>query len=256
MRSVRLSELRSPEIRGLAGSGNAIAIIPLGSTEQHGPHLPIDVDSRLATAIAEAAAGAVRGEVPVVVAPTVTVGVSEHHMRFAGSLTVDAETFTSVVVQIGSSLIEHGFGRLVLLNHHAGNVGAMRIAADRLRLEEDAQTVVFANAWMFARDAFAAVRESGPGGAAHACEYETSMYLHLAPDAVAMELATTELATERITGSLIDIFVGGPYGVALDHGFSTSGVLGDATLATAEKGRACFEAAVANLATLLRELAS
>jgi creatinine amidohydrolase len=99
------------------------------------------------------------------------------------------------------------------------------------------------------------VRESPPGGAAHACEYETSVYLHLNPSAARMELAVREMAEPAVEGAVIDLFVPGPYGVPLDREFSESGVLGDPTLATAEKGEACFAGAVENLAKLLREVA-
>ena len=130
--------------------------------------------------------------------------------------------------------------------------GAVHVAATRLRLETGARLVVFLHEWSLARDAFAQVRESGPGGAAHACEYETSLYLHLRPGSVQLEHAVSEPATAAVGGGLVDIFLGGPYGVALGRDFSRSGVLGDATLATAEKGRICFEEAVANLRASFR----
>jgi creatinine amidohydrolase len=247
--------MTSPEVAATLLRERRVAVVPVGSTEQHGPHLPLDVDMRITSSMCEAAAMAVAGEIGVVIAPPLTVGVSEHHMGFAGTLSIDAVTLTELLVQVGASLVRHGFDRLVLANGHAGNAGALHVAATRLRLETDARLVVFLHEWSLARDAFERVRESGPGGAAHACEYETSVYLHLRPDAVQMERAVHEPSVAAIGGGLVDLFLGGPYGVALGRDFSRSGVLGDATLATAEKGRVCFEEAVANLARLLREAA-
>jgi creatinine amidohydrolase len=252
---VWLSRMTSPEAAAVAAREHCVAVIVLGSTEQHGPHLPMDVDTRITSAICEAAARAVVDEVGVVLAPPLSVGISEHHMRFPGSLTLAPETFVAAACEIGSSLVRHGFDRLVLVNGHAGNAGAMQLIATRLRLEAGATAVVFLHEWMLAREAFASVRESGPGGAAHACEYETSVYLHLDAEVVQMTKAACELAPPSIDGTLVDLFLGGPYGAALGHDFSKSGILGDPTLASAEKGRRCFDAAVANLADLLRSVA-
>lgn len=254
MTTVWLSDMRYPEVAEALARPH-VAVVPVGSTEQHGRHLPLDVDTHIAAALCEAAARAVAPEVAAVLAPALPFGVSEHHMAFPGTLSLSAETFVATVVEVGSSLVRHGFDRLVLVNGHAGNAGALQIAASRLRLEAGAQQVVYLSEWALAGEAFASVRQSGPGGAAHACEYETSLYLHLRPEQVRMEEAVRELAGPAVEGGLVDLFLGGPYGVALGRDFSESGVLGDPTLASAEKGRAIFEAAVARLATLLREVA-
>lgn len=256
MTPIWLTDMTAPDVARLAAREARVAVLPLGSTEQHGPHLPVDVDMRITSAMCEAAARAVADEVAVVLAPPLAVGVSEHHMTFAGSLTLEPDTFAAVVFQTGRSLVRHGFDRLVLVNGHAGNAGALHVAATRLRLETDARRVIFLNEWALAREAFAGVRESAPGGAAHACEYETSVYLHLRPEAVRMELAVDEPSEPEIDGGLVEIFAPGPYGVALGAPFSASGVLGRPTLATAEKGRVCFEEAVRNLARVLHQAAT
>ncbi len=256
MTAVWLSDMTSPDVAAIAARPHRVAILPLGSTEQHGPHLPLDVDTRITAAMCEAAAVHVAADVGVVIAPPLTVGISEHHMGFAGSLTLDAETFTAAAFQIGRSLVRHGFDRLVLVNGHAGNAGAMHVVASRLRLEAGASFVVHLHEWSLAADAFARLRTSGPGGAAHACEYETSVYLHLRPEAVRIDLAVDEPSRALIDDGLVEIFAGGRYGVALGADFSASGVLGEPTRATAETGRACFGEAVANLARVLRQVAT
>ena len=256
MTTLWLHDMTSSDVALVAAREARVAVLVLGSTEQHGPHLPLDVDTRITAAICEAAASVVADAVGVVIAPPLSVGVSEHHMGFAGSLTLEPQTFVDVAYQVGRSLVRHAFDRLVLVNGHAGNAGAMQIVASRLRLEAGARLVVFVNEWTLARDAFAALRTSGPGGAAHACEYETSVYLHLRPEAVRMERAVDEVPEPTIDGGQIDLLSSGPYGVALGADFSRSGVLGEPTRATAETGRACFDEAVARLATVLLQAAA
>ena len=143
----------------------------------------------------------------------------------------------------------------MLVNGHGGNVGALDVVASRLRSDFGARHVVYLDEWALAREEFAELRESPPGGAAHACEYETSLYLHLRPEAVAEDRAVREMPTPLVTGAVLDLFAQGPYAAALSYDLSESGVIGDPTLATAEKGAQLFEAAVENLARLLEEVA-
>jgi creatinine amidohydrolase len=255
MLKVWLADMRHPEVARLLERPH-VGVLPIGSTEQHGPHLPLDVDTRIAAAMCEEAALRVADEIGVAIAPPLSIGVSEHHMRFPGTLSVDAGTFVELLVQTGTSLVRHGFDRLAIVNGHAGNVGAMHVAAARLRLDGGARRVVHVSEWTLASEAFATLRESGPGGCAHACEYETSVYLHLDADAVALEEAVAEIPAPEVGEGTIDLFADGPYAVALGREVSGSGVFGDPTLATAEKGRAAFEAAVRNLARLYRDLAA
>jgi len=154
-------------------------VLSIGATEQHGPHLPLDVDIRLAASMCEAAADRARDEICVVIAPPLPFGVSEHHMRFAGTVTLRPETFIAVVTEVGHSLIRDGFDRFVIVNGHGGNIGALDVVATSLRVDFRARHVVYLRAWAMAQSEFEHLRDSPPGGAAHACEYETSLYLHL-----------------------------------------------------------------------------
>ena len=132
-----------------------VAILPTAATEQHGPHLPLDVDTRLTGSICEGAAQAVAGEIGVVIAPTLLFGISEHHMRFPGTLSLSPETFIAAAFELGTSLIRHGFDRLVLVNGHGGNVGALGVIAWRLRLEGGASEVVYLSHWTLGRERWA-----------------------------------------------------------------------------------------------------
>ena len=120
--------MTSPGLRSRL-SDTDLVIIPVGATEQHGPHLPLCTDSINIEAVAEDAA---RAET-VLVAPTITYGVSENHLAFCGTIAVRPQTLTAVLVDIGESLLSHGFSRLLLLNGHGGNYEAMALAAHELR---------------------------------------------------------------------------------------------------------------------------
>jgi creatinine amidohydrolase len=256
MKKVWLSDFTYLEVKELLERERSpVALIPVGATAQHGPHLPLDVDIRIAASMCEAAALATAEDIGVVVAPPFPFGISEFHMAFPGTLSLNAETFISVVYEVGDSLVRHGFDRLVIVNG-AGNMGAVGIIAHKLKLDAGASHVIYLHEWDLAREAFAELRESGEGTGSHGCEYETSLYLHLRPELVQMERAAPSMTPQLIEGSSVDMFTPGPYGVALGRDFSESGVMGDPTLATIEKGSELYKRAVQNLESILRELAA
>jgi creatinine amidohydrolase len=142
-------------------------IVPTGSTEQHGPHLPLDTDSFLCTQVAEAAALRANATGPVVVTPTVWLGSSMHHMNFAGTLTAAAATFGHSVREICGSLARHGFKRQLVLNGHGGNSALLAEAVRHVGFHERIRIATL-DYWALARDAAEEVRESPPGGMGHA----------------------------------------------------------------------------------------
>ena len=126
MSPVEWHELRAPELRALA-EADALVIIPVGSTEQHGPHLPVQVDARLAAEVARRAAARISEHGSVVVAPTLWCGLAEHHMAFGATITLDFATFHALIRCVCDSILRHGFRRLALLNGHGGqHQGARR----------------------------------------------------------------------------------------------------------------------------------
>jgi creatinine amidohydrolase len=177
-------------------------------------------------------------------------------MAFPGTLTLAAPTFLTAVGEICGSLAQHGFRRLLVVNGHGGNSALTREAVQQLSL----RTRVLAAAvdyWALARDGTAAVRDSPPGGMAHACEFETSLMLHLRPESVRQELVRREIPEPRIEAERLDLLVPGVVAAGWrTHELSSSGVLGAPDLATAEKGRRLFEACVDGLSTLIAELLS
>ena len=191
--------------------GPAVLAVPVGSLEQHGPHLPLDTDTRIARALAEALA-ARRDD--VVVGPAIAYGASGEHAGFAGTLSLGTAALTTALIELGRSA--DAFAGVVLVNGHGGNHAALQAAT--ALLGDEGRTVV---AWS----------PSIPGGDAHAGRTETSLLLHLDPDAVRTDRA--EPGDRRPLDEVMGELRAG--GVAR---VSPNGVLGDPTGATAEEGGA------------------
>jgi creatinine amidohydrolase len=217
MHAAELGGLTWPEI---ADQAPRLLAVPLGSVEQHGPHLPLDTDTRIATALAERLA-AVRPD--VVVAPAVAFGASGEHAAFAGTLSIGVEVLTAVVVELVRSA--DAFAGVVLVNGHGGNLAAVTAAARQLTAE--GRTVV---AWS----------PSIPGGDAHAGRSETSLLLALAPDLVRLERA--EAGETAPLPAIIDRLREGGVGAV-----APNGVLGDPTGATAAEGDRLLDLLAADL---------
>ena len=142
-----------------------MVIVPVGSTEQHGPHLPVQVDARLAAEVAKGAAERIARRQSVVVAPTLWCGLAEHHMAFGATITLDFATFHALIRCVCESILRHGFRRLALLNGHGGNIKALDVIAGELQRELGAR-VVSATYWTVTSvaRAFREILEAQPGG--------------------------------------------------------------------------------------------
>ena len=252
-RPLLYERLTWPEVRRTAGEAR-VCLIPVATLEDHGPHLPIDTDLRLTWEICRRAANEAADE--VVLLPAIPHGYSPHHMDFPGPITIGWDTFTHYLVDVGTSLARHGFKRMLFLNGHGSNQNLVETAA---RLVGVAHPDVLAAAAFHTSGPEAArliadIRESERGGMAHACELETSMYLAIDPDAVDMKRAVDERGFPAGEHAWMD-WADGPLKVMpWWSSFSGTGVQGDATKATAEKGRALLDAAVAECVAYVREL--
>jgi creatinine amidohydrolase len=240
-------KLRADELREQARR-NAIVIVPVASLEQHGPHLPVEVDSMLGEAVAARTAEKVlaKGQ-PVLVLPVLWTGLSEHHMSFGGTITLDNATFTALVAGVIRSVLRHGFRRIALLNAHGGNDNALRTITDDLAPKLGVPIVQFTY-WYAAAVAIAKILET-QGGLQHACEAETSMMMAVRPDLVATD--RIPLAKSNATPDLSDVVGGGVYMWRSIGSRSGSGVIGNPEAATPEKGEALFEAIASALADKL-----
>ncbi|MGE0724597.1 MAG: creatininase family protein [Alphaproteobacteria bacterium] len=225
-------KLRADELR-VHARNDAIVILPVGSIEQHGPHLPVEVDSMLGETVAQRTARLVAEKEPCLVLPMMWQGLSEHHMSFGGTITLDDATFLAVIRCIVKSVIRHGFRRVVLLNGHGGNENALRVAADMLTPELQIPIVQFTY-WYAAAKPIAAILEKQTG-LRHACEAETSMMMALRPDLVARDRIPM-VAKANVTPQIDDVSGGGIYRWRTLGAMSSAGVIGHPDAATPEKG--------------------
>jgi creatinine amidohydrolase len=156
-----------------------VALVPIGSTEQHGPHMTLDTDSAIAEAFARRLGDALGGD--AILCPTIRLGMSEHHLGFAGSLTLRAPTLLGLIEDVVESLAHHGMKRVLLVNGHGGNQDALRIAARQAA--RNGTSEVAAVMWaILAGDLI--VDRAATTFHSHACDIETSVALAIAPEVV------------------------------------------------------------------------
>jgi creatinine amidohydrolase len=233
-----------------------VAVLPLGATEQHGPHLPLGVDTTLADGIVAAALPLLAAELPVLFLPTQQIGLSPEHASFPGTLTLSAETLVRLWREIGAGVARAGVRKLVLFNAHGGHVGAMDIVARELRAAHG--LIVYSVSWfnLPLGDAAAQFSADEHRFGVHAGEIETSMMLALAPAHVAMGEARDFGSSSRQRAADYAILGNGrsaKLGWAMED-YNPEGAAGNAAAATAAKGRAVVDAAARQLAALLAEV--
>jgi creatinine amidohydrolase len=252
---LEFGKLSWPEVARAASEGR-IPIVPIGTLEDHGYHLPIDTDVTLVEAVCRGAAERLPAE--TVLLPPIVHGYSPHHMDFPGTISIRWDTFCCYCTDVAMSLVRHGFKRVLMVNGHGSNQNLVETAA-RLAMVEEPESLVAASFYLVSEQSAAVieeVRDSGRGGMAHACELETSLYLHLHPDAVDMSQAVDEHGYSETEHAWMDWSDGPLKVMPWWSSFSESGVQGDASKATAAKGEALFEAATEEIASYVTELRS
>ncbi len=247
----RYEKLTWPEINDAVDLGK-VCFVPCGAVEQHGPHLPLDVDLVCPLGVARGAGEQAADK--MLVLPIVAYGYTGHVMDFPGTINSDYRTFQDHVLDIARSLAYHGFKKIVLFNGHGSNMPNLDLVARRTNLETDAECVCLAwwNLLTVDKDFMPSWRESKfPGGCAHACELETSLYMYLDGDNVRkdqIKSGTISFNEEDSPFHWVDLLGQGPATVvSWTSSYSETGVLGDAELATEDKGRRAYEEAVKQL---------
>lgn len=248
MDSLLLEELTSPEVAEAIASGWTTAVVAVGAVEQHGPHLPLLVDAvrgdRLAVEVARLLGHAL-------VAPTIRVGCSDHHMEFAGTLTLRKETLVAICEDYTTSLAQHGFRRICFVPSHGGNFGplaemlpALREAAgETCRVDAYTDLVGFMDFWQAAVAEHSAELAARVGG--HADIAETSEILTMRPDLVRLDRAEEGHVQDFDEALMHRIFTEGFKAV------TPNGILGDARGATAEIGESCVRHAAEGIVAAL-----
>lgn len=227
-----------------AVSRDVVVLIPTGSLEQHGPHLPLFTDSLIVTAVAEA----VERNLPenTLRTPTLWLGCSAHHLSFAGSLNNDYDAYIGTIDSLVESLIPHGFYKFYLLNGHGGNQSPNDIAMRRLKLRHPEMTFGHRGYHEFYTEEDYRVLQGPQKTMKHADESEVSLILHLRPDLVRTDRLTDDgLAPQPSVEGVVHHF----------DEITQHGVLGYATYAKPETGKALFETAVAHVTEEIRAIA-
>jgi creatinine amidohydrolase len=244
---IEWGRLSAEALRRRAEQG-ALVILPVASTEQHGPHLATFVDTILSGEVAKRAARLMLEQSqPVVVAPTVWCGLAEHHMPFGGTFTLSFATYRALLRDLCSSILRHGFRRILMLNGHGGNIAGLNVIVGELTAELQAP-IVATTYWFHAEGAYKDILEDQLS-VHHACEAETSAMMAVAPELV---------DTSRLQDAVgpVPTKPGSVLNQPLNRWRSfkeitASGVIGDARRATPEKGERLLDAAAKTLADRL-----
>ncbi len=240
-----------PEIK--AADKDRVVILPVGATEDHGPHMVLDTDTLIVTRIAEGVAQAIPED--ALLMPSIPYGFNEHHKDFPGVIYIQPETLIDFIVDITRSLAHHGFRRILLLNGHGSNHPVLDLAARKTVIETEC-ICVSASYWNLIKADIAEHRKSPMGGIAHGGEMEASMYLHFDPEHIYLDRAERQIVhSEDSRFFSLDLADGGKAMLMRWWSAQTpDGTMGDPTIADAARGKAFYDAAVRETAGLVREI--
>ncbi|QHI98355.1 creatininase family protein [Xylophilus rhododendri] len=256
------AELRTTDFDRLAQNGTlsrTLAVLPVAATEQHGPHLPLGVDTNLLEGVLSAALQLLPAGLPVLVLPTQAVGFSPEHTGFAGTLSFSAETLIRIWTEIGEAVARTGVRQLLLLNGHGGQVGLLDVVGRDLRSRLG--LTVWSSSWFSLPQppevaALFPPQEHRYG--IHAGDSETSMMLALHPEQVDMAQARHFASASEARAGQYRLLGDGrsaKLSWAMED-YNPAGAVGNAAAATADKGRALIDAAASQLALLMGEICS
>jgi creatinine amidohydrolase len=249
-KTVWLDQMTSPQVKQAIEDGFHTVLLAVGSTEQHGPHLPLGTDSLIGDKLMERAAERLG---KTLVAPTIRVGASEHHMMFAGSMTLREEVLEEVIVDYCRSLARHGFRTIFVIPTHGGNKETVLRAGERLKREAISARVIThpdEAAYVTAMVEVGGKYDRTPGEVgSHAGHLETSLILADYPELPDMEKATRGKVDLGYDGEEKLHEVG-------MHNLSPVGILGDATGSSAEAGQDYIESLVTAIVAQMQRLLS
>ena len=258
------SNLTSRQFAQLAASpdvAQVVAVLPVAAIEQHGPHLPVSVDTTLVEGVIQATLPHLEADLPVLFMPTQAVGKSNEHIRFPGTLTLSAQTLMNVWMELGACVARTGIKKLVLLNSHGGQVSVMDIVARDLRTAHD--LIVFSTNWYtlpLGADVLGLFPPEEHRFGIHAGDMETSMMLALEEISgdrhIDMTQARDFKSTAQDRAAKYPILGNGTSAKLAwqVQDYNAMGAAGNASIATAAKGHALIKAAGLQLAKLLREI--
>ncbi len=250
--STRLEHHDWHQIRQMA-EANMVVLIPTATVEQHGPHLPCDVDNLIVKYYCDEAAR--RQPDLCTVAPLIPFGYNEHNMGFPGCITIGEHTLIELYTDVAMSFVRMGFRKIVFLNGHGSNPPFLKIACRKVVNQSEAHVSTIDH-WDLIKEEIQQHRESeNPGGMAHAGELETSLYLHICPERVKMDKAVKDVQPRWSKHVWFDI--GGGFGPAtmIDDWsrVNETGIEGDPMTSSAKKGKLWAEATITKLIEFLSD---
>jgi creatinine amidohydrolase len=196
-----------PEVREAAAQKKVI-LIPVAAVEQHGHHLPVDMDNVAVEYVTEEAAR--RSDGLMLVVPMIHYGFNEHNMGFPGTVSIRMDVFTDFCYDVGTSFARQGFDRIIYVNGHGSNQMLCNLVARRL-VNTSSALAASIPYWALSRESVERLRESkSPGGMSHGCEYETSIYLHLKPESVKLDKMVVEYPYVNSRFVYTDLFASPP----------------------------------------------
>lgn len=246
--------LRWPEIAALPDRDRILILQPIGAIEQHGPHLPLIVDTAIATAVTGEALRRLPTEIAAYALPPLCYGKSNEHSRFPGTISLRTETLLAILIDSATSLYAAGFRRLIWINGHGGQPQVLQLAARDLRERYPDFEVLPLFVWNVPNQIGELLTPREQVLGFHAGDSETSLMLHLLPEQVRMEQAIAEYPPDLDAEGVLSWE--GDLPIAwLTHDLSRSGVIGDPTPATATKGTEIFEQLVQSWVKVLTAIA-
>ena len=242
------------QIAELPAKERTVIVLPAGSVEQHGPHLPCLVDSIIAAGVVGHALARLAGDVPAYALAPIVYGKSDEHLHFPGTVTLEGSALQQTVTDIGESVYRMGFRKLLVVNGHGGQPQVIEMAARELRLRHGDYVVVPHFVWRVPHVAGQFLAERERRLAMHAGHAETAIVMALAPQTVRMACAVANYPPEFPSRTLSAD--GRPAAAWSARDFGASGVIGDPLPATAEQGRAILDSLAESWAQAIAELSA
>ncbi|HEY9748304.1 MAG TPA: creatininase family protein [Allocoleopsis sp.] len=241
------------EIQAMPDKANVVLVQPLGAIEQHGPHLPLIVDAAIGVAVLGKALQQLEPSVPAYALPPLYYGKSNEHWHFPGTITLSAQTLLTTISEIAESVYRAGFRKLVLMNSHGGQPQVLEIAARDLHIQYPDFSVFPLFTWQVPHIASDLLTPKELEMGIHAGDAETSLMLAISPQHIHMERAIAEYPPEQPPGSLLSMEGKLPFAWAT-RDLSQSGVIGDPTTASKEKGDRLLESLAAGWVQVIRDV--
>jgi creatinine amidohydrolase len=244
-------QLTSAQIDALDRS--ITVILPIAATEQHGAHLPLATDRMIGEHLVRQVHQNIDDE--VLILPAVGVGCSDHHMGFAGTLSLDHDTFKQQVKQVIQCVIHHGFSKIILLNSHGGNQGIGQVIIEDIGYKYPDCEFFMVSWWRLARQKLLELNQTGFGGVGHAGEFETSLMMLIAPELVhsdKIDKGANQPDFDWAQADLLNAPTVSHYRTMKE--LTPNGVFGDPRAASAAKGEQITEAVVSHLIKIVQDL--